>query len=101
MPRRMLNLSLRDLGVWHPFSPRAGRLYLTSLRADMGVMKWVLREITETPAREGPAVAGASIAARFFAGCGRLPAEPVIGAWSPPSAEATAVELPRHPAGAR
>ncbi len=36
-------------------------------------------------AQEGPAAADARTGTRFFAGCGRLRAGSVIGAWSPQS----------------
>src|SRR5215470_3219369 len=64
-----------------------GRMLLPPVRADVGFMKWLSGD-HRTRAREGPAAADASTAARFFAGCGRLRARPVIDAWPPkPSGE--------------
>ena len=55
---------------------------LPPVRADVGFMKWPSGE-HRMRAQEGPAAADARTGTRFFAGCGRLRAGPVIGAWSP------------------
>jgi hypothetical protein len=50
--------------------------------AGVSFMKWPSGDHGKR-AWEGPAAAHASTGARFFAGCARLRAGPLIGAWSP------------------